>query len=1060
MTKKSLSNIVDLNYESSIEEFKKVITGFNSDKDRLLTQNKGAASLSVGSAENLKFLDSISNDDAKVLNRLIGTISGGYYIRDMITGKAFGNLNLKDLFTFNKVEASVTGANVLKRQNFYFYHGSAQRSIGKRTNDNIKKVLKKSILGFNYLFQDNSEKSDTDPDSTHNLSIGAVEFTRHTLSLGKRYGDALSVFYNAIPSIDMSLCTPYLNVKILVPQNSLGVKSMGHEVQFRFQRHGKDKGLISKAINVIESFKDQSVKYDEFGMETFLSPQTLTNSDIRSIDKNILEPNSTLMTLKSCSIAIAGMGVGLFCSKNARLQFVLHDRSRLRDIEPLVSPKQFAKSRVIIEYGWSHPQGGTTSNNVIGKFLNSMRDKGVFVVKGSSFNFTNGGHVSVSVDLAMMGTKIPKNASVAAGDYVQASVFKNEMQEVAELIKKSKSDNENTSQVEVRKKALVSIKNAKSINSLMERKTFMEIKKLISEGNKTAYIDALKRYLAVTDMSGNEFKNKMAASANTAIEKKIKRLPVSTSIEFDAQHPEDFFLREFMVSVLQQSQIDENEPEGFTSLGNVIMLFVAYPLMATCQFDEVQVFFYPFNQHSAGAYFHTTASFPISIKSLRGLFRSADDEVKEHQNMSVSTFMNRLDSKIIRNPVYEHYGLSAENAQLKFFKNITEEEFVAALNDGLTPEVSSAIDTSLIKEADIAKIKEEALAKARIESSESTDAEKNEALKGLVGFNQVKKDIIDRLKAQQKDALKDLYEHNRPPDVAENSSEFSSEVKFVQPNLSYYLETVTPYEVLGGNDTSVFKSIANQFKEANKASQENKTILRIHVYDEEAIADKSQELLLTLMRSGEVLRAKDMGRLQFLKQRSKSKKKRGKEIKRQGKSPINNLSYNDIKDIIKQSMPSITIGASNSNVTSFSANSTTSNEIANVIFITEQKATQDLGRTQGVAALSNLNDMTVIPAVGSLDGLGMPLLQRGQQFFIDAGTGTTIDSIYTVQSVNHDIGESGFKTTAKVIYTGQSSVDTLRAKLEDLTDEEINLTDKQKEKAQERFKKRQQRKRR
>ena len=591
----------------------------------------------------------------------------------------------------------------------------------------------------------------------------------------------------------------------------------------------------------------------------------------------------------------------------------------------------------------------------------------------------------------------------------------------------------------------------------MERKTFMEIKKLISEGNKAAYIDALKRYLAVTDMTGDEFKSKMAASANTAIENKIKRLPVSDSIAFDAQHPEDFFLREFMVSVLQNNE-QISKFEGFTSLGNVIMLFVAYPLMATCQFDEVQVFFYPFNQHSAGAYFHTTASFPISIKSLRGLFRSADDEVKEHQNMSVSTFMNRLDSKIIRNPVYEHYGLSAENAQLKFFKNITEEEFLAAINEGT--DEGNAINGVHITLAEIKKVSEDSAARSRIEQGEGTDEEKKKALKGLTGFDQVKKDIIRRLKAEQKDALKNLYEQNRPPDVAENSSEFSSEVKFVQPNLSYYLETVTPYEVLGGNDKSVFKSIANQFKEANKASQENKTILRIHVYDEEAIADKSQELLLTLMRSGEVLRAKDMGRLQFLKQRSKSKKKRGKEIKRQGRSPINNLSYNDIKDIIKQSMPSITIGTSNSNVTSFSANSTTSNEIANVIFITEQRATQDLGRTQGVAALSNLNDMTVIPAVGSLDGLGMPLLQRGQQFFIDAGTGTTIDSIYTVQSVNHTIGESGFKTTAKVIYTGQSSVDTLRAKLEDLTHEEINLTDKQKEKAQERFKKRQQRKRR
>ena len=73
-----------------------------------------------------------------------------------------------------------------------------------------------------------------------------------------------------------------------------------------------------------------------------------------------------------------------------------------------------------------------------------------------------------------------------------------------------------------------------------------------------------------------------------------------------------------------------------------------------------------------------------------------------------------------------------------------------------------------------------------------------------------------------------------------------------------------------------------------------------------------------------------------------------------------------------------------------------------------------------------MDDLVVVPAVGSLNCPGMPLIQRGQQFFIDAGTGTSIDAIYTVQSVNHSLSQGGFNTTANLIYSGQNRVESIR----------------------------------
>ena len=38
MSKNTVSNIADISYESSIDEFKKVLSGFSSDKQNLLNQ--------------------------------------------------------------------------------------------------------------------------------------------------------------------------------------------------------------------------------------------------------------------------------------------------------------------------------------------------------------------------------------------------------------------------------------------------------------------------------------------------------------------------------------------------------------------------------------------------------------------------------------------------------------------------------------------------------------------------------------------------------------------------------------------------------------------------------------------------------------------------------------------------------------------------------------------------------------------------------------------------------------------------------------------------------------
>jgi hypothetical protein len=50
----------------------------------------------------------------------------------------------------------------------------------------------------------------------------------------------------------------------------------------------------------------------------------------------------------------------------------------------------------------------------------------------------------------------------------------------------------------------------------------------------------------------------------------------------------------------------------------------------------------------------------------------------------------------------------------------------------------------------------------------------------------------------------------------------------------------------------------------------------------------------------------------------------------------------------------------------------------------------------------------------SLETIGCPLWNFGQQIFIDFGTGTTVDCIYGVTGVEHNIASGEFKTTVKL----------------------------------------------
>ena len=47
--------------------------------------------------------------------------------------------------------------------------------------------------------------------------------------------------------------------------------------------------------------------------------------------------------------------------------------------------------------------------------------------------------------------------------------------------------------------------------------------------------------------------------------------------------------------------------------------------------------------------------------------------------------------------------------------------------------------------------------------------------------------------------------------------------------------------------------------------------------------------------------------------------------------------------------------------------------------------------------------------------MGCPLWRFGQQVFIDFGTGTTADNVYSVTGIDHSIASGEFKSSVKMV---------------------------------------------
>ena len=257
----------------------------------------------------------------------------------------------------------------------------------------------------------------------------------------EKNADLLSVFFNAIPSLELTRATPVLNVRIFSKKQVFTTESgQGGKLSSvslsKFlegaidvsegggSQYGALRAIaLANQVTASNPLGDRGAVddtdkdfpyYSVSGMELFQAPQTLVNPDAAKIRSNFLappiDPFRPLATIKSFDVDVKSTGYGLISTKQSKLEIVLHDRSRLGEFADFVKPDRFGNSFIEVEYGWSHPDavdvGATTSDAIKNPFadlLNLTRSIDHYSVVNSSFSFDEVGQVTVTLNLMSRG---------------------------------------------------------------------------------------------------------------------------------------------------------------------------------------------------------------------------------------------------------------------------------------------------------------------------------------------------------------------------------------------------------------------------------------------------------------------------------------------------------------------------------------------------------------------------------------------------------------------------------------------------------------------------------
>lgn len=519
-----------------------------------------------------------------------------------------------------------------------------------------------------------------DAPSKENPSLSVVYINTSRITPSTRNANAASLFMNAIPTIEFSKCVPFLDIQFQLFRPAIDTSGRPQTLSLtRFLEGGAkiDDASADYSMHTgipvgtsdarIDELRDLGIDpsgYNGFGgMGIFTSPQTLVNADPNNSDEvrvaPIIDKFRPLWSIQDFSVSVVAT-TGIMCYKTAKLEIVLHDRSRLYEVADFIKPDMAGdhNSEILIEYGWSHPEG-QNAVNPYGPLLNSMRKKEKYHIRNSSFAIKDNGEVTISLELYMKGALDFYNSSITDGGEVQ------EAQKAVADIQKRIADlrarvykQDSSHMKEIRGVQILNAAQDQTSQLQLSKEMKKELKAAVRQLKDTPSPDAKALLGALQDLYGKDAGGEKGAARDllTKLSNELQRRMRLIQGGGGTKRTFDPFLFDIR-NALSFSEVEEKEKfSSFVSFGKLATIFIGQPLAASKQFDEVQLLFYPMNSGAGFARNLNTAQFYIEISRFQEKFNKIKD-LRRTNNLTVRDFIQFVGTTFFDDPAALAYGM-------------------------------------------------------------------------------------------------------------------------------------------------------------------------------------------------------------------------------------------------------------------------------------------------------------------------------------------------------------------------------------------------------------------
>lgn len=779
----------------------------------------------------------------------------------------------------------------------------------------------------------------------------------------------VELFLNSMPSTVLSQLVPYLQVEFQVTRDPSQLLQTPGLVKFLLGSVDKSGPDGSSGANkaMIEAHQiagsNNTPEIDYAGMELFTSPQTLVNPQPNlSVGTNgsryapVVDPFRPLASLEHCTVSSVP-AVGTYCYKKAQLTLKVHDRSRLSELSDLIRPRVYTGVTVWLTYGWRAPVR-PDQNPYFDYVNNNLLMREAYGIINSNFVFDNAGQVTLTMELFTKGvnemrqSKVSDNTNDMDFQFKQLQILGKQIEEYRAKLKLDKPEG---IQKEIR--------------------TFQ-------------VLDAAEH---------GEFPNFSVQDVSKTITQLRQTLSQTSGVDKDAVNG--------LITTLQKLyQPAENNKTKF-SLQDRFDTRVTATVKA--MFDEVSTGADPFLPH------------PLKNQGSKPLVGQELAAVVGQYNAYPKTQIQGLPKK----------------SCVSFGKLFT----VFALRNLISSGVADELQVFFYNLNDqCGPVSGHSAAEFPIDMLMFFDQYRQHVVK--IGSERITLEDFLQLvvSAQFQDnraigyGMRAFYEAYDPknPDAQLKDKEGSDNSQlgkylakwgtFKKPVIEMYVE-VSHQRVADVGKSDILQLMNYSAKDARTItssdlqSLSSRKIMRIHVYDKQMNPHKAAAQLLRGEAGGGGFIS--VPATQFAAQKSGDKTLQQSlpanvaqvvQDATTGNLQITQFTSNQqVKDFVSKAVPTIRYGAKGSTITSAQLGSKAEPLLSTVQMI----------RTMTVKNSAHANGggdggipLRVIPASLQLTTLGNPLASMAQHFFIDFGTGTSLDNLYIVTGLTHQFSPGKFET--------------------------------------------------